>query len=140
MEWTTSCPLRVLIVDDCPDNRETTARLLRLWGCEVRLAADGAAALAAAAWRPDVVLLDIGLPRMDGYEVARRLRADPRTARTFLAALTGLARDEDRRRALAAGCDRHLAKPVDPDELLRLLGALSAPTARRLCENSAAPA
>jgi CheY-like chemotaxis protein len=115
-------PPHVLVVDDYPDMRESLRILLGLWGFVVEGAADGPAALAAADhYWPDVVLLDLGLPRMDGYEVARRLRRATDPACPLLLALTGYAREEDAARALEAGCDRHLAKPIDPDELLAVL-------------------
>jgi CheY-like chemotaxis protein/two-component sensor histidine kinase len=115
-------PRRVLIVDDNPDAADTLALILRARGHLVRTASDGPSALTeAAAFRPEVVLLDIGLPGMDGYEVARRLRAMPEAAGATLAALTGYNRDEDRRRAAEAGFDRHLTKPADPMEVQKLL-------------------
>jgi signal transduction histidine kinase/CheY-like chemotaxis protein len=117
--------LRVLVVDDNVDAAQSLAVLLNLWGHEVCTAHDGTVALEAAqAWRPEVVLLDIGLPGMDGYEVARRLRALQCPARPLLIALTGHAREEDRRRSQDAGFDRHLVKPVDP-EILEVLLAQS---------------
>jgi signal transduction histidine kinase len=107
-------PLRVLIVDDNEDSATVLGHLLKLWGHDVRTARDGRDALAAAhRWQPDVVLLDIGLPEMDGYEIARRLRADPGMAGAFLVAVTGYGQDEDRRRAREAGFDEHVVKPVD---------------------------
>jgi CheY-like chemotaxis protein len=109
-------------VDDNADGLETLALLLELSGHQVRTAADGPAALAAAAaFRPDVVLMDIGLPGMDGYEVARLLRADPAFNGTRLIALTGWGQDTDRARSSKAGFDLHLVKPVDPAELRRVL-------------------
>jgi CheY-like chemotaxis protein len=117
-------PLRVLVVEDCPDTRRTTAQLLRLWGCQVREAADGPEALAEVdRRRPDVVLLDLGLPGMDGFETARRLRLREGAAFIWLVALTGYASEADQRRAREAGCDCHLAKPADPDLLQQLLDA-----------------
>src|SRR5262249_18028864 len=114
--------LRVLIVDDNVDAAQSLAVLLNLWGHEVYTAHDGAAALEAAQpWQPEVVLLDRGLPGMDGYEVARRLRAAQGSAGPLLVALTGYAQDEDRRRSQDAGFDRHLVKPVDPEILEALL-------------------
>jgi signal transduction histidine kinase/CheY-like chemotaxis protein len=114
--------LRVLVVDDNVDAAQSLAVLLNLWGHEVCTAHDGAAALEAAqAWQPEVVLLDIGLPGMDGYEVARRLRAAQGPARPLLVALTGYAQEEDRRRSREAGFDRHLVKPADPETLEVLL-------------------
>lgn len=115
---------RVLVVDDNVDAARSLAMLLTAWGHEASLAHDGPAALAEAArLAPDVVLLDIGLPRMDGYEVARRLRATPEGAGLLLIALTGYGQDEDRRRSREAGFDHHLVKPVDTDALRDLLGA-----------------
>jgi CheY-like chemotaxis protein len=113
---------RVLVVDDCRDTTASTALLLRLWGCDVRVANDGPAALAdAAAYPPDVVLLDLAMPCMDGCEVARRLRALPATAAVLLLSVSGYADPQHARLALAAGCDRHLSKPVDLEELRQLL-------------------
>jgi CheY-like chemotaxis protein len=112
---------RVLVVDGCPDNRDSLALLLRLWGHECRTAADATDALAAArAFRPDVVLLDLVLPGPDGCAVARRLAASG-GSRPLLVAVTGLGRPEDRRRAREAGCAALLLKPADPDELRRLV-------------------
>jgi two-component system CheB/CheR fusion protein len=113
---------RVLVVDDSSDGAETLARLLRADGLDVRTAVDGPSALAAAeTFRPEVVLLDIGLPGMDGYQVAARLRQLPDTRAALLIALTGYGQDRDRRRAAEAGFDQHLTKPVDHPMLLRLL-------------------
>jgi signal transduction histidine kinase/DNA-binding response OmpR family regulator len=109
---------RVLVVDDNVDGAESLAMLLRLGGSEVVLAHDGPAGLEAAReFRPDVVVLDIGLPGMDGYEVARRLRADPATKDALLVAVTGYGRDEDRALSREAGFDHHLVKPVDLSHL-----------------------
>ena len=109
---------RILVVDDNVQAAESLAVVLRLWGHEVLVHHDGPAAIAAApAFGPDVVLLDIGLPDLDGYEVARRLRARPDLPGLRLLAMTGYGRDEDRRRAAAAGFDHHLTKPVDLDAL-----------------------
>jgi signal transduction histidine kinase/ActR/RegA family two-component response regulator len=116
--------LEVLVVDDNVDAAETLAELLQVWGHTVRVVHDGFAALeAAGAHAPDVVLLDIGLPRMDGFEVARRLRANPAHARCTLVALTGYGQSEDRARAHEAGFDHHLTKPVDLQVLARVLAA-----------------
>ena len=115
-------PRRVLVIEDNDDAREMLRNLLRLFGHEVHEACDGAMGLEEARrLRPDAALIDIGLPGMDGYEVARRIRADLPGAR--LVALTGYGQPEDRERALAAGFDVHLVKPVDPDQLQRLLAA-----------------
>ena len=114
--------LRVLLVDDNVDGADSLATLVRLAGHEARVAHDGPAALeAAAAFRPQVVVLDIGLPGLTGYEVARRLRADPDLSGASLVAVTGYGRDEDRERARQAGFDHHLVKPVAFAELLNLL-------------------
>ncbi|MGH7818834.1 MAG: response regulator [Candidatus Binatia bacterium] len=113
---------RILVVDDNVDAAESLACLLGLLGHDVRVAHDGPSALAAAAGRsPDVVFLDLGLPGMDGYEVARRLRSEPRFASTVLVALTGYGQDEDRRRSEEAGFDHHLVKPVEPQAIESLL-------------------
>jgi PAS domain S-box-containing protein len=120
---------RILLVDDNKDSADSLAMLLRLWGHDVRTVADGREALAVApAYRPDLVLLDIGLPGLDGYEVARRLRTEPWIGQTVLVALTGYASDEDRRQARAAGFAHHMVKPVDFDALRRLLAALEPTT------------
>src|SRR5947209_5383930 len=94
----TDSPLRVLVVEDCPDARDTTALLLQAWGCDTSVAADGPAALGAVAdHRPDVVLLDLGLPGMHGLEVARRLRRSaPGPDRPLLVSLSGYAGEADR--------------------------------------------
>jgi CheY-like chemotaxis protein len=111
--------LRILVVDDNRDAAEGTAAVLEMEGHEVRMAADGEAALAAASdFLPDVVVLDIGLPLLDGYEVARRLRRAPATQSVFLIALTGYGQKEDRQAAQDAGFDRHFVKPADPAALL----------------------
>jgi PAS domain S-box-containing protein len=114
-------PERILVVDDNVDAAETLSRLLRLQAHEVRVAHDGLAALAAASdMNPDVVLLDIGLPKLDGLEVARSLRARAGGRGPLLVAMTGFGQAEDRARTAAAGFDHHLTKPVDP-KLLRTL-------------------
>lgn len=110
--------LRVLLVDDCPDVRASIATLLRHWGHEVCTAGDGAACLAAAEdFLPHVVLLDVGLPGMDGYEVARRLRAHPPSQPLRLITISGYGLEEDFYRSRMAGCERHLVKPVDLKDL-----------------------
>jgi signal transduction histidine kinase/ActR/RegA family two-component response regulator len=120
---------RILLVDDNRDALEMVGALLRDAGHEVRDAADGPAALLLLdAFVPELALLDIGLPGMDGYELARRLRADPRCASTRLVALTGYGRQPDRERALAAQFDEHLVKPVAADRLLDVIEALLSAT------------
>lgn len=114
--------MRVLVVEDYADASATLADVLELWGAEVRVASSGPDGLEAALeTRPNVVLIDIGLPGMDGYEVARRLRARADGPRPLLIALTGYGREDDRRRAFACGFDHHLTKPVDADALRALL-------------------
>jgi CheY-like chemotaxis protein len=114
---------RVLVVDDNRDGAELLALLLRMQGHIVKTAHDGISGLEiAASFDPDVVLLDIGLPGLDGCEVARRLRqkAD-RSSRQCLIAMTGYGTDEDRQRTHEAGFDHHIVKPVEPDELNKLV-------------------
>jgi len=113
---------RILVVDDNADLATTTTILLRLAGHKVAMAHDGPSALAAAVdFHPHVVLLDLGLPGMDGYEVARRFRQDPGLARVRLIALTGYGQQLDRQRSEAAGFDHHLVKPAAPEQLEELL-------------------
>jgi len=115
-------PRRILVVDDQPDAAAMLARLLRRRGHEVHVAADGPAAIEIAiAFRPESILLDIGLPGMDGYEIARHLRARPETAACRLIALTGYGQDEDLRLARKAGFDHHLVKPTDLEAIEALL-------------------
>jgi PAS domain S-box-containing protein len=114
--------LRVLVADDNVDAAHTLAALLDLAGHETRVAHDGVAALALAAqFDPQLVFLDIGMPRMDGYETARRLRALPGSGGALLVALTGWGAEEDRARSRAAGFDRHLLKPALPAEVEAVL-------------------
>jgi signal transduction histidine kinase/CheY-like chemotaxis protein len=113
---------RILVVEDNPDAAATMRDFLELSGHEVELACSGAAGVQAARqFHPEVVLCDLGLPGMDGFEVAAQLRRDPATASARLIAVTGYGRDEDRRRSKAAGFDLHLTKPVDPALLRQLL-------------------
>jgi len=119
--------LRVLVVDDNVDAAQMLAALLEMHGHAVSLAYDGESAVdTAARVRPDVALLDIGLPDIDGHEVARRLRAAPQTAGTLLVALTGYGQEQDQRRAREAGFNHHLVKPADVAKLLELLAAVPA--------------
>jgi CheY-like chemotaxis protein len=116
--------LRVLIVDDNVDAATVLGQLMEMLGHEVALAEDGPAAVAAAAAKPpDLILLDIGLPGMDGYEVAARLRAAGHTGARFVA-LSGYGRDDDVRRSRDAGFDDHLVKPVELAQLQRILAKL----------------
>jgi CheY-like chemotaxis protein len=117
----------VLVVEDNKPSAESMVMLLELYGHKVRVAENGRAALdAIARERPDLMLIDIGLPRMDGYELARRIRRQKAGRRLKLVALTGFGRDEDRQRALDAGFDVHLVKPVNIDELKRLIASVAA--------------
>lgn len=114
--------LRVLVVDDNVDAAETLATFLDMSGMQTQVAHSGTAAHpAASSFRPDVVLLDIGLPGIDGYEVARRIRADDGLRGVLLIALTGWGAESDQRKATEAGFDHHLTKPVDLDTLHALL-------------------
>jgi PAS domain S-box-containing protein len=121
---------RILVVDDNVDAATSLAKLLTmLYDQEARTAHDGPAALAAAdEFRPDVILLDIGMPGMDGYEVARRLRARPEFAGTSLVALTGWGQEQDRARSRAAGFDHHLVKPIAAETVEDLLARLEPAT------------
>jgi len=124
-EGTTATQRRILVADDNNDALESLATLLQLSGHEVYTAPNGAVALEfAEQHRPEVALLDIGMPKLDGYEVARRIRAQPWGARITLVALTGWGQDSDRRRSQEAGFDSHLVKPLDLDKLTDLLAAL----------------
>lgn len=112
---------QVLIVDDSADSATALAEFLKVCGHRVEIAHDGASALAVAARvPPDLAILDIGLPLMDGYELAGRLRAV--IGSIELIAMTGYGEPDDRARSLAAGFDHHLTKPVDPQVLRRLIG------------------
>jgi two-component system CheB/CheR fusion protein len=115
-------PLRVAVIDDNQDAGESLGTLLRMDGHEVAVYTTGEEALRDyASFRPEVVLLDIGLPGLDGYQVAGRLRRQPGGEGLFLVAVTGYGQEEDRRRAAAAGFSHHLVKPANPAELRRLL-------------------
>jgi DNA-binding response OmpR family regulator/two-component sensor histidine kinase len=128
-----SKPLRLLIVEDNIDAAETLKEVLQMAGHEVAVAHDGADGVAQArSMKPDVVLCDIGLPGLDGYEVARRIRADPSISPTLIA-LTGYTRPEDERRTFKAGFDHHLGKPVPMAELEQVLASVTAqPRSRRI--------
>jgi CheY-like chemotaxis protein len=114
---------RILLADDNRDAAESLAIILRLEGHEVSLAHDGESALRAfAERRPDVALLDIGMPKANGYDVARQIRAEPGGHEVLLIAITGWAQDADKAQSRAAGFDHHLTKPIEPDMLIELLG------------------
>ena len=120
--------LRILVVDDSVDSADSLSMLLQINGHDTRTAFDGVEAVECAGeFRPQVILLDIGLPGMDGYEVARRLRSDPAPAQSgvILIAITGYGRDSDIALAREAGFDAHLVKPLDFEELERLVTSLS---------------
>ncbi len=113
---------RVLVVDDNADSAEMLVALFSMWGHDVRTAYDGAAALEVVAeFSPDAIFLDIGLPGLDGYEVARRIRATEAGKGARIIALSGYAADEDRRKSREAGFDLHLAKPADFNALEQAL-------------------
>ena len=117
-------PRRVLLVDDNVDAAETLGMLLTALGATIAVAHSGRAALAALdTFDPDTVLLDIGMPEMDGYEVARTIRTQPRHADVLLIALTGWGQQDDQRRSRAAGFDHHLVKPPNIEKLRELLGS-----------------
>jgi CheY-like chemotaxis protein len=114
-------PRRILVVDDNRDAADSLCMLLKARGHEVRVAYDGLEAVGAAvAFAPEVVLLDIGLPKLSGYEAAPRIR-EARGDDVLLIAVTGWGQEEDRRRAREAGFDHHLTKPVDPAAIARLI-------------------
>ncbi len=120
----TSAP-RILVVDDNRDSADSLATLLKLAGSKTHTAYDGLEAVeAVAAFRPDVVLLDIGLPKLNGYEAARKIREQPQGDEIVLIALTGWGQETDRRRSSEAGFNRHLVKPVEYDQLTKLLSEL----------------
>jgi DNA-binding response OmpR family regulator len=120
----TECPpLRILVVDDSRDAAESLTKLLRLAGHDVLTAHEGELALhLAATAQPAVVLLDIGLPGMDGYEICRRMR-QMGLVNALILAMTGYGLERDRRRSHEAGFDTHMVKPVPPGELMRLMAA-----------------
>jgi DNA-binding response OmpR family regulator len=117
---------RILVVDDNQDAANSLAMLLRMKGHDVRTAYDGLEAIdAALSHKPEIVLLDVGLPRLNGFDVARRLRESEDLRTVILVALTGWGHDEDRRRSKEAGFDHHMVKPADPAALDRVLESLS---------------
>ena len=124
-------PRRLLVVEDYADAREVLVTALRLDGHEVHEAADGHAGLEAAVRLvPDVALIDVGLPGLDGYEVAQGIRSTQAGAAMLLVALTGYGQAEDRRQALDAGFDVHLVKPVAPERLAEVLSSARSATRR----------
>jgi signal transduction histidine kinase/DNA-binding response OmpR family regulator len=118
-------PRRILIVEDYQAVADSLERLLRLRGHDVRVCRDGPGALEALAFaHPEIILLDIGLPGIDGYDVARLIRERPGGESIVLIALTGYSQEEDRRRSIEAGFDHHMAKPVDPNTLFSLIASI----------------
>ena len=129
---------RVLIADDNADAAESLSLLVQMAGHVTWTANDGVAALAACAgFDPQVALLDIGMPGLNGYEVAQRLRADPARAQMLLGALTGWGSPDNREQARLAGFDRCYSKPIDPDELIQLLASTDIEQARAQAQASA---
>lgn len=127
---------RILIVEDDKDTSESMARLLKIFGYEVEVAREGPEAIArAVCQRPDFILLDIGLPGVDGYQVARSLKQEVACPETVIIAVTGYGQPEDRHRSREAGIDYHLVKPVDHRDLIALL----VPSAGRPPERDAPP-
>ena len=115
-------PARVLVVDDNRDLADGLARLLEIHGHHVRIAYDGPAGVKIAKeWRPEFVLLDIGLPGMDGYQVVALLRHDQNTKDAVIVAISGYGQEEDRNRSKQAGFDHHLVKPISSDDLIKVL-------------------
>lgn len=113
---------RVLVVDDMRDSARTLSALLKLMGHETRMAHDGLEAVAAAeTYRPEIILMDIGMPALNGYDACRLIRQQDWGRRMTLVALTGWGQENDKERATAAGFDRHLVKPIDPDDLSKLM-------------------
>jgi CheY-like chemotaxis protein len=128
-----SAPLRMLVVDDQPDNANALKELLELLGHEAHALHDGLEAVnAAAAFRPDVIFLDIAMPKLNGYEAAQRIREQPWSKRMTLVALTGWGEDQHKARSQAAGFDFHLTKPMSIARLESLLASVSAAQAARV--------
>jgi CheY-like chemotaxis protein len=118
---------RILVIDDNRDAAETLASLLQLTGNLTFMAHDGLEAISAAlSFKPDIVLLDIGLPKLNGYQVAQRIRAEPWGKEMSLIAVTGWGQEEDRRKAMDAGFNAHVVKPVDYVALMNVLASLGA--------------
>jgi CheY-like chemotaxis protein len=116
---------RILVVDDNVDAAESLAMMLRIMGNDVHLAHDGQAAVEAAKkLRPDLILLDIGMPKLNGYEACRRIRGQLSGRQPAIVALTGWGQEEDKRRSSEAGFDHHLVKPIEPAALVKLLAGL----------------
>jgi PAS domain S-box-containing protein len=126
---TPGVPHRILIVDDHPDSATSLAMMLQMEGHQTQTAFDGMEAVRVAGeFRPDVILLDIGMPKLNGYDTCRIIRAQPWGKDLTIVALTGWGQDEDRRRSKAAGFNHHLIKPVEPAVLVKLLAGVSPPS------------
>ena len=124
--WASALPLRVLVVDDNVDAAQTLGMLMRATGHDVRTAHDGPTALEAALdYQPGVVILDIGLPGLNGYEVAKRIRKNPVLKNVVLVALTGYGQESDRETSLQAGFNHHLVKPARFEQLQQILATIS---------------
>ncbi len=127
---TESSAQRILIVEDNQDSAMSLKMLLEVLGHVVDVVHDGEGAIdAAAAHRPDVILMDIGLPGLSGYDAARRIRKECRDASMLIVALTGWGQEQDRQRSVDAGIDHHLVKPLDLDELRQILASAPPPGA-----------
>jgi len=117
---------RILVADDNRDSADSLATMLSMMGHETSAAYDGSEAIQkAASYRPDVIVLDVGMPILDGYEAARHIRSQPWSNGVVLVALTGWGQEEDRARARRAGFDFHLTKPANPEALVRLLAGVA---------------
>lgn len=127
MTHTAARRFKILVVDDNHDSALSLAMMLSIMGHDTRTAHDGeSAVLAAESFQPEVVLLDIGLPKLNGYEVAQRIREQPWGAAMYLIAVTGWGQDEDRQRSSEVGLNLHMVKPVEPSALEKLLASLPA--------------
>jgi CheY-like chemotaxis protein len=119
-----SSPLRILVADDNRDAAESLAALLRMVGHEVRIAYDGVEAVGVASkYRPDAVVLDIGMPKMNGYDVATKLRAEATGKDMTIIVVSGWEQEADKQRSRESGIDHHLVKPLEPSSLLRVLAS-----------------
>jgi len=122
---TTGSAMRILIVDDNRDGADSLSKMLQLMGNDTRTAYDGQEAVDAAGnFRPDVVLLDIGMPQLNGYDACRRIRGQPWAENIVICAMTGWGQEEDRRRSHDAGFDHHMVKPVEPRALMNMLASI----------------
>jgi len=122
---------RVLVVDDNTDSAHSMRMLLQLLGSEVRTAHDGLQAVEAAqAFRPELILMDVGMPRLNGYEAARRIREQPWGQDALIVTLTGWGQESDKARSQEAGCNEHMVKPIKLAEVEGLLARLPAPDSR----------